>query len=207
MNCLDIREIRKKIGVSQKKLAEMLDVHWRTVQNWETNGGISQSDYTKLCALLPEEELKEMRYYGEMQQEPTPEHGFLPLIPIEAVAGFPTIQLSGVELPFCDTYFVPEFVTRGAQFLIRVSGDSMYPKYSNGDLLACRKIEEITFLQWGVVYVLDTIQGALVKRLFESPNPDFVICHSDNQEQYPRFTLPKSDIRSLSIVVGVIRLE
>jgi phage repressor protein C with HTH and peptisase S24 domain len=96
----------------------------------------------------------------------------------------------------------------GCEFVIRVSGSSMYPKYSNGDLLACKKIPAITFFQWGKVYVLDTVQGALVKRLFEDKeNSDNIICQSDNKENYPAFSLPKNEIRSLSIVLGVIRMD
>lgn len=133
---------------------------------------------------------------------------FLPLIPVDAVAGFPSFDTEGISLQDCSLYQIPDFAAKGAQFLIRVSGSSMYPKYSNGDILACRKVETVTFLQWGKVYVLDTCQGALVKRLFANPDdPDSVLCHSDNSDNYPRFSLPKSEIRSLSIVVGVIRVE
>ena len=132
----------------------------------------------------------------------------LPLITIDAVAGFPSTDNDGVTLCDCDMYNVPEFVAKGAEFLIRVSGSSMYPNYNNGDILACRKIESVTFFQWGKVYVLDTCQGALVKRLFEDTKDESnVICHSDNTERYPNFSIPKSEIRSLSIVVGVIRIE
>ena len=83
----------------------------------------------------------------------------------------------------------------------------MYPKYSSGDILACRKIVEVTFIQWGKIYVIDSQQGAMVKRLFEiEGDVDHILCKSDN-ENYPPFKLPKDEIRSLSIVVGAIRLE
>lgn len=151
------------------------------------------------------EMLKDSQRNAAVSKKPT---GSLPLIPIEAVAGFPGDDETGVKLVDCEQYHVPEFVAKGAQFLIRVSGSSMYPKYSNGDILACRKIDSVTFFQWGKVYVLDTNQGALVKRLFEDEeNQNNVVCHSDNHENYPNFKIPKSEIRSLSIVLGVIRLE
>lgn len=131
----------------------------------------------------------------------------IPLIPHEAVAGFVLgVDIEGVIQKNCEHYVVPEFEGIGAEFVIRISGSSMYPKFSNGDVLACKKIKEILFFQWGKVYVLDTSQGVLVKRIFEHENPDYVICSSDNKENYPPFFLPTSDIRSLSIVLGVIRL-
>ena len=132
----------------------------------------------------------------------------IPLIPIEAVAGLPTIDNIGVSFADCKRYVIPEFEGKGVDYMIRVSGSSMYPKYSNGDILACKYIENVLFLQWGKIYVIDSSQGALVKRVFQDEtNPDNLILVSDNKDNYPPFSFPKSDIRSLSIVVGVIRLE
>ena len=132
----------------------------------------------------------------------------IPLIPMEAIAGYVLgVDNEGVNHRNCEYYIVPEFERIGAEFVIRVSGDSMYPKYSNGDILACKKIKDILFFQWGKPYVLDTSQGVLVKRIFEHENPEYVICTSDNRDNYPPFPFPKEDIRSLSIVLGVIRLE
>ena len=131
----------------------------------------------------------------------------LPLIPFEALAGYLSTDNEGVRLEDCEQYVIPEFDRRGAEFIIRVSGSSMYPKYSNGDLLGCKKIENILCFQWGKIYVLDTSQGALVKRVYEHDNEDFVTLVSDNKDVYPPFAIPKSDIRSLSIVVGGVRLE
>ena len=131
----------------------------------------------------------------------------LPLIPFEALAGYLSTDNEGVMVEDCEQYVIPEIDRRGAEFIIRVSGSSMYPKYSNGDLLGCKKIKDILFFQWGKIYVLDTSQGTLVKRVYEHENDDFVMLVSDNKTVYPPFPIPKSDIRSLSIVVGVIRLE
>lgn len=131
----------------------------------------------------------------------------LPLVPIEAVAGFNGDDMPGVRLEDCLRYVVPEFAAAGAEYLIRVSGSSMYPKYSSGDILACRRIPEIDFFQWGKIYVIDSSQGAMVKRIYQcEDDAACVLCKSDN-DKYPPFTLPKSSIRSLSIVIGVIRLE
>ncbi|GHV35641.1 hypothetical protein FACS1894180_0330 [Bacteroidia bacterium] len=131
----------------------------------------------------------------------------IPLIPVDAIAGFPSNDIDGIRYEECEQYLVPDFNKLGINFMIRVSGSSMYPKYSNGDILACRKIEDILFYQWGKIYVIDCSQGVLVKRIFESKNNNYITLVSDNKEKYPPFDLPKSDIRSLSIVLGVIRIE
>jgi phage repressor protein C with HTH and peptisase S24 domain len=138
---------------------------------------------------------------------PQPTTKGLPLIPIDAVAGFNGWDEAGVTALDCTRYDIPDFEAAHADFLIRVSGSSMYPKYSSGDILACRRIDEITFIQWGKIYVIDSRQGAMVKRLFPiDGDDDNLQCRSDNPN-YPPFCLPKAEIRSLSIVVGAIRLE
>ena len=130
----------------------------------------------------------------------------IPLIPMEAIAGFPAIDNDGVSFDDCQHYSIPEFEAKGADFLIRVSGDSMTPLYCNDDIIACQKIAEIHFFQWGGVYVLDTSQGVLVKYVEEcEKNDDCILCVSENK-RYKPFSLPKDDIRSLSTIVGLVRL-
>ncbi|MDR2362493.1 MAG: helix-turn-helix domain-containing protein [Prevotellaceae bacterium] len=51
MRDLDIIKIRKNLGVSQKKLAEMLCVHERTIQNWENGGTIPNVKHAILRAI------------------------------------------------------------------------------------------------------------------------------------------------------------
>ena len=131
----------------------------------------------------------------------------IPLIPIEAIAGIPAGEDIGIRFIDCTRYVIPEFANLNVEYMVRVSGSSMYPKYSNGDVLACRRIQDVLFFQWGKIYVIDSSQGPLVKRVFQDEDPDRILLVSDNKEHYPPFSIPKSDIRSLSIVVGVIRLE
>ena len=130
----------------------------------------------------------------------------LPLIPFECIAGFGDDN-AGIILNECEIYNIPEFRNIGAEFLVRVGGSSMYPKYSSGDILACRKIHDILFFQWGKVYVIDSSQGQLIKRICEHENPEMIMLVSDNREKYPPFAMPKSDIRCLSIVLGAVRME
>ena len=131
----------------------------------------------------------------------------IPLIPLDAVAGFPADGGSGVSMGNWERYVIPEFADKGANFLIRVSGDSMVPLYYSGDLLACHKITDIRFFQWGTIYVLETSQGILVKRVQESDKyDDCILCVSENDSVHKPFLLPRDDIRSLSTIVGLVRL-
>lgn len=133
----------------------------------------------------------------------SPEEG-IPLIPIEAMAGALTCEQTVLEYE-CERYVVPVF--KGADFLIPVKGSSMYPKYSSGDIVACQRVAMSSlFFQWNKVYVIDTDQGALIKRIKPGCDKNHVLIVSDN-EKYDPFELPISSIHAVALVIGVIRLE
>ena len=130
----------------------------------------------------------------------------LPLLPMSAIAGFNGIDEIGIAFEHCEQIDMPYLVKSGAEFLIRISGNSMQPNYHHGDLIACRRIKDMAFFQWGKVYLLDSEQGAMLKRVFPAQDQEMIECRSDNPD-YPPFLLQKESIRSLSIVVALIREE
>lgn len=130
----------------------------------------------------------------------------IPLIPLDAMAGF-AIGSEQVMAYSTDRYIVPEFDELKVDFLIRVKGSSMYPKYNSGDIVACKKLVlSDIFFQWNKVYVLDTEQGALIKRIRKGSDAEHITLVSDN-EKYEPFELERSQLHAVALVVGVIRLE
>lgn len=148
----------------------------------------------------------ENKYVNKLQNKLQNTTKSIPLIPIDAVAGYGKGDVSVLSLDVHEHYVVPDF-TNKADYLIRISGNSMAPKYYNGDVVAVKKVNELNFVQWGKVYVIDTDQGAICKRLNQSKIKGNVICVSDNDKNYPPFELPIKQMRSIGIVVGVIRVE
>lgn len=131
-------------------------------------------------------------------------HEGIPLIPIEAMAGALTSEQTVLEYE-CERYVVPIF--KGADFLIPVKGSSMYPQYSSGDIVACQRVPmSDLFFQWNKVYVIDTNQGALIKRIKPGRDQEHILIVSDN-EKYDPFELPYSAINAVALVIGTIRLE
>lgn len=127
----------------------------------------------------------------------------LPLIPITAFAGFGNQAFQDLQIEHY--YEVPEF--KQADFLMRIKGNSMYPKYSSGDIVACAIIEETLFFQWNKIYAIYTkSQGVLVKRVKPSKIKDHIMLISDNT-QYDPFDVPVADISRLALIIGVIRVE
>ena len=216
--------IRHYTKGNKAQFAKLLGVSAQTISAWIARNTFDAELIYAKCRYVDSSWL--LTGEGAMLQEtennnaPTPKHTVeiahqvphgssegIPLIPLDAVAGFPAESGGGVRLEDCERYVIPEFENKGANFLIRVSGDSMVPLYYSGDLLACRKITDIRFFQWGTVYVLETSQGVLVKRVQESvDHADSILCVSENSSVHHPFLLPRNDIRSLSIIVGLVRL-
>lgn len=127
----------------------------------------------------------------------------IPLIPFEAMAGALTAGQTVLEYE-CERYVVPAF--SGADFLITVKGDSMLPTYKSGDLVACKRVPmSERFFQWNKAYVVDTNQGALIKRIKPAGKGHLYLI-SDNKD-YDPIELPASSIYAVALVIGVIRLE
>lgn len=129
----------------------------------------------------------------------------IPLIPLDAMAGFGT---GGIQVMDYETqkYIVPDFTELKADYIIRVQGNSMTPTYNSGDLVACKRLALTDiFFQWNRVYVLDTVQGAIIKRIKKGKEGCILIV-SDNKEFDP-IELPLTNINAIAIVLGVIRLD
>lgn len=131
----------------------------------------------------------------------------IPFVSVNAIGGFGNSEFSIAEQDVKDHYVIPKFKDRKIDFMIEVFGSSMYPKYSSGDVVACRTINESSFIQWNKVHVIATEeQGVLIKRLKKSKAKDCLLAVSDNKDYEP-FDIPLSEINGIAIVVGVIRLE
>ena len=128
----------------------------------------------------------------------------IPLIPLSAMAGALRGEQSVLEYE-CECYVVPAF--SGADFLMPVKGNSMMPTYISGDIVACQRVPMSgLFFQWNKPYVLDTAQGAIIKRIKPGSDKQHVLIVSDNKE-YDPFELPYEDIYAVALVIGLIRLE
>ena len=156
------------------------------------------------------EMLKGKRAYKNIEstEEPVSAYGLkkgIPLVSIEDIGGFGSSDFSIRDQDIQDRYIVPDFTN--IDFMIRVKGSSMYPKYNSGDIVACRIINNSEFIQWNKVHVIATNeQGMLIKRIKEGRDNDVLKIVSDNKD-YDSFFLPKNEITGMALVIGVIRLE
>lgn len=134
-------------------------------------------------------------------EEPEAETAVL-VIPYEARGGTIGDFVQGVQEYDCEKIISP---IRGADFAMEVTGDSMSPEYPSGSRVLIKKVSE-TFIAWNEVYVLDTPDGAVIKRVRKTDDPAVVECVSVNPAYQP-YTIPREFIRGWYKVLMVMSLK
>ena len=124
------------------------------------------------------------------------------VIPYEARGGTIGDFVQGVHEYDCEKIISP---IRGADFAMEVTGDSMSPEYPSGSRVLIKKVSE-TFIAWNEVYVLDTPDGAVIKRVRKTEDPTVVECVSVNPAYQP-YTIPRDFIRGWYKVLMVMSLK
>lgn len=114
----------------------------------------------------------------------------IPLLPLSAQGGTLNDFVVSVKDSDCEKIISP---IKGADYAMSVSGDSMAPEYPSGSQILIKRINEKAFIDWGRVYVLDTCNGTVIKRLFPSEKTNVVVCKSINPE-YPPFEVSFEDV-------------
>lgn len=188
------------IGKSKSFLSDMLS----------GNKTISRRTAESVSAAFPEVNVKWLLTgEGDMFVSPDTEMvpdldapGRVPLIPLAAFAGYGEMNYD--DIPVEEYYIVKEF--RNADFLLRVKGDSMAPLFNSGDIIACKKVEEVNFWQWHCIYAIATKnQGVLIKRV-EKGDKEGEICLMSENMNYDPFDLPQKEIDAVALVLGAIIL-
>ena len=195
-----IERVKFSTGLKQAEIAERLGVK-STYLSDMINGRVPLTD--NICQKIFElfhvdvlgndsEEpiFKEtpLYYGGEDFEMPT----YVPLLPISAQGGSLNDFIVSVKDNECERVISP---IKGADFAMTVAGDSMSPEYPSGSQILIKKINERAFIDWGKVYVLDTCNGSVIKRIFptDDKDPNKVKCVSINPD-YPPFEVSFEDV-------------
>ena len=121
----------------------------------------------------------------------------VPLVPISALAGSLNDFSLSVKRDDCETVISP---IKDIDMAIKISGDSMEPEYPADSQVFVKKINERAFLEWGRVYVLNTCNGIVIKRLMPTDDPNTVLCESINPK-YPPFEVNLENVNGVYRVI------
>lgn len=177
---------------SQREFAQLLEINEATIskalrgeKNYATDILVA-----KVNALLFEKMGEVPEWDGEDVKEVPSDPMTLPIIPTKAMAGTLGDFAQGIKAYECERMISP---IQGADYAIKVCGDSMQPDIPNGSTIIIKKIWEEEFVEWGKVFCLDTKNGAVIKKVYPTEDPGVVECRSINPE-YPPFRVKTKSI-------------
>lgn len=194
---LTVSEFEGKVGLSNGSVSKMGDGTRRKTIDKISN---SFPELSKVWLLTGEGEMlasEAPEVEQTIQDNEDSEGKLIPLLPLSAEGGsLDGFDNLGVSLPDCEVIYSP---IRDADMAITVSGKSMEPNYPEGCRVVVKRINHALFIEWGREYVLDTINGIVLKTLEPSDDADFIRCISLNPDQrrYAPFEVPKESIRGV----------
>ena len=156
--------------------------------------------------------LKKVRLFAKAngldEEKPTPKEQeaseeTVLLIPYEARGGTIGDFVDGVKEFDCEKIVSP---IKGADYAMEVTGDSMSPEFPSGSRVLIKKIDPEQFIPWGETFVLDTPNGAVIKKVRRASDPSLVECVSINPA-YQSYTVPRDFIRGWYRVLMVMALK
>lgn len=143
---------------------------------------------------------------SRLQADSTPietEREMIPVLHTDARAGTLADFADAVEAYDCERMVSP---IRGADYAMQITGDSMSPEYPSGSMIIVKKINEKAFIEWGKTYVLDTENGAVIKTIRKTDDPQVIECVSLNPAYQP-FTMETKYINGWYRVLMVLSLK
>lgn len=190
-------------GMSQVEFAQKMGVSPTYVGAMRK--GLSIAKLQQLAHVCPDLNREWLTFgTGPMLVDPTREPRIdpakyeVPMLPVTAYAGNLREWSQSVEAQDCEKVMAP---VPDADFAIRISGDSMEPRFHDGSVILIKRINEKAFIPWGNPMVIDTENGVLVKMVFPSKQSESIEARSLNT-LYPTLNVPVSSIYGMYRIVG-----
>lgn len=209
---LIINDIKNHLSFkTDKEFAEFLGIKQNTLSTWRSRNMIDYDLIISKCDFIDANWL--LTGKGDMLLQNNDIHCLQsvrkekieetrPRIPMDAAAGSLTAAADGITIDDCEQLPVIKAFAR-YDFTIFARGDSMFPEYHSGDELACLYVKNTTFIQWGCCHVLDTVQGIVVKRIYD--DGEYILCKSENSELFKDFRIHKTEVYNIALVIGLVR--
>ena len=120
--------------------------------------------------------------------------------------------ICGFDLVLNDQSVTPEYLIDFQQYneadcWCNVTGHSMEPEISNGDIIALKKIDDIRFIPYGEIYAIVTTNDMrTIKRIGPSDDPSMYRLIPINQSpEYGEQDIPKDMVQIVFQVLGCVK--
>ena len=201
-----IKELRKKHNYSQSYIAEKLFISqaaYSLIEN--SQNGIVVDHIIKLSKIY-DVTADYILTGNTLLVKISPDNGFLPLIRVEAQAGFLRQFHQKTHNDDLEWYKIPGYDGKEDQKLFEVEGKSMLPTVLPGDIVICQTQSKVNNVLEGSVVVVVTKENVYIKRLYHDPNPEYLILKSDNptEGESPDHKVRRADVNELMLIRGKI---
>lgn len=210
---MNVKELRLKYGLSQQDLADATGIPKGRINGWEQNKGKPKAADT---AILKDffQGFERKVSQSRLTVEKGDGGGGIPFYDAIATAGMAIYADQSPVIVPAETV-QPGTWFRSATAAMRVYGDSMYPKYKSGCIIALKEILDKEEIIYGEDYVVETSEQRVLKRVMKSEKGDeFIEMNSINPQTDQRgraIYAPKdfhlSKVRRIYKVLGQILYE
>lgn len=147
--------------------------------------------------------------FGDGESAQSPHVSLISGVPyyddIEATGSILSINMGTPEIP---TFYINYEHFNDCTAYVPVVGSSMHPYYCSGEIVAVKRIFNMSIIQWGEAYLVVTNDSAnslrTIKLVFPHKDENKIILRACNPEYIGDTTIDKKDILSMFIVKGKI---
>lgn len=205
-------------GSVKQRILQLLKAKRMTQTEFTKHLGVSATYIGAMRKSMPEARFKKVfelfpdlnrdwLLYGEGEMflpkvDETEAKYMVPILPVEAYAGKLQNWNTGVQLRDCEKIMSP---VPGADFAIRINGNSMEPEFAGGSIIFIKRINERAFIPWGNPMVVDTENGVLIKVLYPAEGREDALEARSFNPAYPPFHIPTDSIYGIYRVLSNYR--
>ena len=192
----DLASYRKAKKLNQSQIAEAVGLGQPRISRYEKG---ERTDYVSEKLLEAYPDIIEYEYI-HIESDPPPTITFpwseIYHIPVEAEAGFIGGETDPTRNEEIVPWFLPNFREPGYSFLIK--GDSMMDTFRPNEFIVTgrKPVERFSDIVNDYVYVIETIDNILIKRVNKHSEPGMLWLHSDN-EDYDSMEISWKEIRKM----------
>lgn len=170
-----IKKLRTSLGYTQKELSELLSISHQAYSKYEN--GITEPSIETISKLSEIFKVSIDYLLGNEENKKTPSNEGVRINVLGSVpAGIP---LEAIE-DIVDWEEIPsEWLKKGEYFALRLKGDSMFPKYLDGDTVIFKKQNDCDSGQNALVYVNG--YDATFKKVIKKEDGTYVLQPLNNE--------------------------
>ena len=230
---LRLKLLRTHENLTQRQMAGILEVGQNTYSRMENGVTSFKDSYKKILEekfnlttgwlsgadvpMIKEEEKQKSKQYtlssniGMVHESEwnalTPQKSYTQGVPYYNVD-----FIGGFDIVLNDQTTTPEYLINFQKYneatcWCNVTGHSMEPEITHGDIIALKEIEDASFLPYGEVYAIVTTNNMrTIKRIGPASNPDsYSLIPTNRSPEYGIQELPKNMIRHVFHVLGCMK--